>query len=220
MYESYEQHSKEENGNTDVHFADVLKIPDVRGVNPKYDYSYLNESGIIKEGTEMTEDKAVIGKITRSADITEPSTDSSIFPKRGQLGVVDKAFMTDGEEGTRIAKVRIRDERTPAIGDKMASRAGQKGTIGLIIPEKDMPYAQDGSVPDLIINPHAIPSRMTIGQFLEVILGRLGTHLGGFGDCTAYTLKGSNTETFGEVLIKNGFHAEIKLCIVDLQENN
>ena len=207
MYESYEQHSKAENENTDVHFADVLKVPDVRGVNPKYDYSYLNESGIIKEGTEMTEDKAVIGKITRSADITEPSTDSSIFPKRGQLGVVDKAFMTDGEEGTRIAKVKIRDERTPAIGDKMASRAGQKGTIGLIIPEKDMPYAQDGSVPDLIINPHAIPSRMTIGQFLEVILGRLGTHLGGFGDCTAYTLKGSNTETFGEVLIKNGFHA-------------
>ena len=107
------QHSKEENGNTDVHFADVLKILDARGVKLKYDYSYLNESGIIKEGTEMTEDKAVIGKITRSADITEPSTDSSIFPKRGQLGVVDKALLTDGEEGARIAKVRIRDERTP-----------------------------------------------------------------------------------------------------------
>jgi DNA-directed RNA polymerase II subunit RPB2 len=90
------------------------------------------------------------------------------------------------------------------------SRAGQKGTLGLIIPEKDMPFAADGTRPDLIINPHAIPSRMTIGQIVESLFGKACTFYGGFGDCTAFQVKGSNYATYGPMLTKAGFHSSGK----------
>ena len=119
---------------------------------------------MIKENTPLDDKMVLIGKVTSSGDL---NIDNSVTPKKGQLGYVDKSFITEGEEGFRIGKVRIREERIPSIGDKMASRAGQKGTIGLIIPEDDMPFTADGIRPDLIINPHALPSRMTIGQLIE-----------------------------------------------------
>jgi DNA-directed RNA polymerase beta subunit len=115
--------------------------------------------------------------------------------------------MTEGEEGFRIAKVRIREERIPAIGDKMASRSGQKGTIGLIIPEADMPFSPDGTRPDLIINPHALPSRMTIGQLIESLFGKACALYGAFGDCTAFSTKGANTKTYGQMLVNAGYHS-------------
>jgi DNA-directed RNA polymerase II subunit RPB2 len=90
------------------------------------------------------------------------------------------------------------------------SRAGQKGTLGLIIPEKDMPFAADGTRPDLIINPHAIPSRMTIGQIVESLFGKACTFYGGFGDCTAFQVKGSNYATYGPMLTRAGFHSSGK----------
>jgi DNA-directed RNA polymerase II subunit RPB2 len=207
MYEAREDSAKTSKESVDTRFADVLKVPDVERTKPKYDYDNLNEMGIIREGTEMDDKTVVIGKVVSSTDIMENPVDDSVFPKKGQLGIVDKAFITEGEEGTRVAKVRVREERIPAIGDKMASRAGQKGTIGRIIPEADMPYTKDGTVPDLIINPHAIPSRMTIGQLMESVIGKAGTMLGGYGDCTAFTTKGANTDAFGRALVQNGFHA-------------
>jgi hypothetical protein len=129
------------------------------------------------------------------------------MPKKGQLGFVDKAFMTEGETGFRIGKVRIREERLPAIGDKFCSRCGQKGTVGLIIPEKDMPFTKDGIRPDIIINPHAIPTRMTIGQLIESLMGKACVLNGGFGNCTAYTNNGTKHESFGSVLSGYGYHS-------------
>ena len=97
------------------------------------------------------------------------------------------------------------------------SRAGQKGTIGLIIDEKDMPFTAEGLKPDLIINPHAIPSRMTIGQLIESILGKSCTYYGGFGDCTAFGTKGANTEIYGSILTNAGFNSSGTQVLYDGQ---
>jgi DNA-directed RNA polymerase II subunit RPB2 len=203
MYETREESTKVSGSMTNSVFADVIN-KDVDGIKPEYDYSHLDKWGLIKEETPLDDKIILIGKMTSSGD---KYIDSSITPKKGQLGFVDKSFITEGEEGFRIAKVRIREERIPAIGDKMASRAGQKGTIGLIIPEEDMPYTEDGLRPDLIINPHALPSRMTIGQLIETLLGKVCCNFGGYGDCTAFATKGSNAKLYGEILTKSGFHS-------------
>ena len=119
---------------------------------------------MIKEEVEVDEKTVLIGKAANSLTNLGTFIDSSVTPKKGQVGTVDKSFMTSGQEGKRIAKIRIRAERIPAMGDKFCSRAGQKGTIGMILREQDMPCTEDGIRPDIIVNPHAMPSRMTIGH--------------------------------------------------------
>jgi DNA-directed RNA polymerase II subunit RPB2 len=208
MYESREENT-EISGNASSKFANIEKNNVIR-TKPGFDYSQLDNYGMIKENTALNDKTVVIGKITSNPDDKDLWIDSSVTPKKGQLGFVDKSFITQGEEGSNIAKVRVREERIPAIGDKMASRAGQKGTLGLIIPEKDMPFAADGTRPDLIINPHAIPSRMTIGQIVESLFGKACTYYGGFGDCTAFQVKGSNYSTYGPMLTKAGFNSSGK----------
>jgi DNA-directed RNA polymerase II subunit RPB2 len=207
MYEAREESSKVSGSTTNSYFADVAAKTVVKGIKPGYDYSHLDKYGIIRENVALDDKMVVIGQVSSSTEDSEVVTDSSVFPKKGQLGFVDKAFITEGEEGFRIAKVRVREERLPAIGDKMASRAGQKGTLGLIIPEDDMPFCADGTRPDLIINPHALPSRMTIGQLVECLLGKVCVSYGGFGDCTAFQTKGPNTKIYGEALTNAGFHS-------------
>jgi len=204
MYEAREESSKV-TGMNNSKFANIEKN-NVIGKKKGYDYSFLDDYGLIKENTELNDKMILIGKINSNLANKETWIDDSIKPKKGQLGYVDKSFITLGEEGFNVAKVRLREERIPAIGDKMASRAGQKGTIGLIIPEGDMPYLEDGTRPDLIINPHAIPSRMTIGQIVESMFGIACVSYGGFGDCTAFQVKGSNYNTYGPMLTKAGFN--------------
>ena len=206
MYESREESSKVAGTTSNSLFADVSKKK-VVGTKPGYDYSQLDKWGLIKENTALDDKIVLIGKVTSSVAEPDVYTDASVMPKKGQLGFVDKSFITEGEEGFRIAKIRVREERIPALGDKMASRAGQKGTLGLIIPEEDMPFCADGIRPDLIINPHAIPSRMTIGQLIESLFGKVCTTYGGFGDCTAFATKGSNAKTYGPILTNAGFHS-------------
>ena len=207
MYESHEESSKVSGTTVNSFFTEIQTKQNVSGLKAGYDYSHLDQWGLIKENTPLDDKMILIGQLTSTTDNKNSFTDASVKPKKGQLGFVDKSFMTEGEEGFRIAKVRIREERIPAIGDKMASRAGQKGTIGLIIPEADMPFTSDGVRPDLIINPHAIPSRMTIGQLIESLFGKACTMYGAFGDCTAFSTKGANTETYGKMLTKVGFHS-------------
>lgn len=203
-YESKEESSKVGNSTVDSRFANIEKVTMV-GLKPGYDYSDLDDNGLIKENTLLDDKKAIIGKILTNLSNPEVSLDSSVFPKKGQLGYVDKTFITEGEEGFRLAKVRVRDERIPAIGDKFCSRCGQKGTVGLVIPEIDMPYTADGIRPDIIINPHALPSRMTIGQLLETVMGKACAEYGAFGESTAFNNNGAKYESFGKLLTEVGY---------------
>jgi DNA-directed RNA polymerase II subunit RPB2 len=206
MYESREESSKVSKTQVNTHFANVEK-ENVTGLKPGYDYSHLDNFGLIKENTPLDDKTVVIGKVMVDMGNPDASIDASTFLKKGQMGFVDKAFITEGEEGFRIAKVRVRDERVPGIGDKFSSRCGQKGTVGLVIPEEDMPFTVDGVRPDIIINPHAIPSRMTIGQLVETLMGKACSIYGAFGDCTAFVNKGPKNKLFGTMLSTMGFHS-------------
>jgi DNA-directed RNA polymerase II subunit RPB2 len=221
-YESKEEteaKSSEEGGNnkrgaggggnrssTTSYFSNIESKNAVR-LKEGYDYSALDHYGLIKENTYVDEKTVLIGKVSDSPDDPEVVVDNSTFTKKGQEGYVDKTFMTEGEQGTRVAKVRIRNERIPNIGDKFSSRCGQKGTVGIVIPEQDMPFTAEGIRPDIIINPHAIPSRMTIGQLLETVMGKACSIYGAFGDCTAFINKGPKHQIFGELLQKEGYHS-------------
>ena len=206
-YETHEENSKSGEDSQQHVLLNIENDNMVVGTKEGFDYSKLDKFGIVKENTELNDKTVVIGMASYDSNNPNHKVDMSKTPKKGQLGIVDKTFITDGEEGTRIAKVRVREERLPNIGDKMASRAGQKGTIGLIIPEVDMPFTKAGIRPDLIINPHAIPSRMTIGQFVETITGKASAMYGTFGDCTAYNNNGSKVSVFGQLLTSVGYHS-------------
>ena len=207
VYETHEENSKNANSIVDKKFTNIEMEDDVIGTKPGYDYSKLDKFGIIKENTPVNDKTVLIGLTSNSVENKGIRMDMSKTPKKGQLGVVDKSFITEGEEGERIAKVRIREIRVPNLGDKMASRNGQKGTVGLVIPEADMPFTKDGIRPDIIINPHAIPTRMTIGQLVECITGKACAAYGGFADCTAFNNRGSKIGLFGECLTKAGYHS-------------
>jgi len=145
-YTTYETHEEKSNtgGSTiDKVFTNIESEANVVGTKPGYDYSKLDKYGLIRENTPVDDKTVLIGLTTSGSDNKDVKVDASKVPKKGQLGMVDKAFITDGEEGFRIAKIRIREERIPNLGDKMASRTGQKGTVGLIIPEADMPFTKD-----------------------------------------------------------------------------
>ena len=210
-YTTYEAHEEREIKNDvvmkDIAFGNVSQMDNVQGLRPDYDYSFLNEQGLIPENTPVDDRTVLIGESVLVNPNTNERQDCSKMPKKGQLGIVDKSFMTEGEAGQRIAKIRIREERIPTFGDKFASRAGQKGTVGMVIPEANMPFTKSGLRPDMIINPHALPSRMTIGQMIECIVGKACTMEGTAGECTAFYNKENKLGMFGEVLTKHKFHS-------------
>ena len=206
VYENQEESSKVGKSSIDSHFANI-ENKNMVCLKPGCDYSQLDEHGLIKENTLVNEKTILIGKVTSNLENSDTFLDASSLPKKGQTGYVDKSFMTEGEQGFRIAKVRVRSERIPAIGDKFCSRCGQKGTVGLVIPEIDMPFTADGIKPDIIINPHAIPSRMTIGQLVESLMGKACLLQGAFGDCTAFVNKSDMPKVFGNLLTENGYHS-------------
>jgi DNA-directed RNA polymerase II subunit RPB2 len=214
MYEEREESSKISGSDVDSIFANIQNR-EVVGTKMGYDYSKLDEFGLIREGEEVDDKTILIGKVNISKNGI--AVDDSKKPKKGQIGYVDKSFITEGEEGFRIAKIRIREDRLPNVGDKFASRSGQKGTVGYIIPEQNMPFTSQGIRPDLIINPHALPSRMTIGQLVESLLGKMCSLYGGSGDCTAFLSKGANVSTYGRNLQNYRHNEDIgsKLTVSD-----
>jgi DNA-directed RNA polymerase II subunit RPB2 len=155
-------------------------------------YNKVNSKGIIPENTIVENRDIIISKITPIKENRNDHTkvikfeDQSKIYKTTEETYVDRNYIDRNGEGYNFAKVRLRTVRKPVIGDKFSSRHGQKGTIGNIIPECDMPFTKAGVKPDIIINPHAIPSRMTIGQLKETVLGKVLVELGLFGDGTSF----------------------------------
>jgi DNA-directed RNA polymerase II subunit RPB2 len=155
-------------------------------------YSKVNGRGVIPENTLIENRDIIISKITPIKENRNDHTkvikyeDQSRVYRTDEPTYVDKNYIDRNGDGYNFAKVRIRAVRKPVIGDKFSSRSGQKGTLGNLIPEQDMPFTRCGLKPDLILNPHAIPSRMTIAQLKETILGKTLIELGLFGDGTSF----------------------------------
>jgi DNA-directed RNA polymerase II subunit RPB2 len=172
------------------------------------DYGMLDADGIIKVNSLITEDTILLGLrapiMTPTGQVTGYK-DVSVSPKRGQHGRIDAVYTYATPDGLRGVKIRIVEERTPVIGDKMASRHSQKGTIGMIMNEEDMPFSGSGMRPDILFNPHGIPTRMTIGQFLEIASNKLGIDLGCFIDATPFTMS-NRVGVLRKALVDNGFH--------------
>ena len=174
-------------------------------------YNKVNSKGVIPENTLIENRDVIIAKVTPIKENRNDHTkiikyeDQSKIYKTVEETYVDKNYIDRNGEGYNFAKVRTRVVRKPVIGDKFSSRHGQKGTVGNIIPECDMPYNENGIRPDIIINPHAIPSRMTIGQLKETVLGKVLVELGLFGDGTAFG--DFEVKEICDLLLKAGYEA-------------
>ena len=155
-------------------------------------YDKINQRGIMPANTFIENRDIIMGKVIPIKDNRNDPTkiikyeDVSRAYHTSEECYIDKSYIDSNGEGYCFCKVRVRAFRKPVIGDKVSSRMGQKGTIGNIIPERDMPFTKEGIRPDIIINPHAIPSRMTIGQLKETLLGKVLVNLGLFGDGTSF----------------------------------
>jgi DNA-directed RNA polymerase subunit B len=193
---------------------DKFTLPEAgtRGYRGEQYYRLLEPDGIISLESQVVGGDVLIGRISpprfleeyKEFDVKGPSMrDTSIDMRPSETGIVDGIFITESGEGSQLVKVRVRDQRIPELGDKFASRHGQKGVIGLIVPPENMPFTDEGITPDLIINPHAIPSRMTIGQFIESLTGKVAAARGKPGDGTPFANE-SPTEIRSN-LVKLGF---------------
>ncbi len=185
LFRTYEAEEKKYMGGQE----DMIGIPQpgVRGYAGEDAYKHLPEDGISDPETELESEEVIIGKTSPlrflgSSDqfITglENIRETSVKIRHGEKGIVDRVFITESADGNKLVKVVIRDLKKPEIGDKFASRHGQKGVIGLIVPQEDLPFTENGMVPDILFNPHGIPSRMTMGKLLEILAGKVSALTG------------------------------------------
>ena len=191
----------------------------VSGLKPS-NYGKLGSDGFVPLNTYVDSNDILVGKVMphKVHGVIHPR-DTSMSMKTNDEGYVDCNYKGVNGEGYAFAKIRLRMNRKPVIGDKLASCSAQKGTIGMMYDHQDMPFTKDGIVPDIIMNPHAIPSRMTMGQLFECVMGKAACHLGAYGDATPFNecslediakvLEGAGMDRYGNEVLYNGRTGEM-----------
>ena len=212
FYRIYESEAKQYPGGMRDNFEIPNSEENIRGYKGEKSYRLLEEDGIIASESNVTGGDILIGKTSpprfmeefREFEVQGPyRRDTSVALRPSESGVVDTIVMTQSNEGGKMFKVRIRDMRIPEIGDKFASRHGQKGVLGILAKNEDLPYTADGVTPDVLINPHAFPSRMTVGMMLESITGKAAALRGKKFDGSAFV--GEKLSEVREIMESSGF---------------
>ena len=222
FYRIYEAESKQYPGGMRDNFEIPNADDNLRGYKGEKSYRLLEEDGIVASESRVSGGDILIGKTSpprfmeeyRELDSSGPyRRDTSIGVRPSETGVVDTIILTQSAEGGKMFKVRIRDFRSPEIGDKFASRHGQKGVVGLLAKAEDLPYTADGISPDVLINPHAFPSRMTVGMMMESITGKAAAMRGRKVDGSAFV--GEKVDEVKGVLEDAGFKYSGKEIMYD-----
>jgi len=222
FYRIYEAESKQYPGGMRDNFEIPNADDNLRGYKGEKSYRLLEDDGIIASESRVSGGDILIGKTSpprfmeeyRDSSSTGPyRRDTSIGVRPSETGVVDTIVLTQANEGGKMYKVRIRDMRPPEIGDKFASRHGQKGVVGILAKAEDLPYTADGISPDVLINPHAFPSRMTVGMMMESITGKAAAIRGRKVDASAFV--GEKVDEVKSVMKDAGFKYSGKEIMYD-----
>jgi DNA-directed RNA polymerase II subunit RPB2 len=201
----YKSYKDQCNKNHSTGEEEVFMRPDAKTTAhlKPYNYSKVGDDGFIPKDTFVDSNDILIGKVMpQKIQGTIYPKDASLSMKANDNGHIDMNYQGTNGDGYKFCKVRLRKYRKPTVGDKVSSRHGQKGTIGMIYNQQDMPFSREGITPDIIINPHAVPSRMTIGQILECVMGKAACCLGTLGDATPFN--GCSVEDIAKVLESYG----------------